>query len=92
MPSWIEELVIVLASSRKTQVILLFAFVMPILIIGVGAFASHTITFAEPFAALAGPVRTAVFHRYVFAAIFAFLSALPVAARQFARARRRILS
>lgn len=65
---------------------------MPILMIGLGAFASQLITFGEPFSALAVPVREGIFYRYILVAVFVFLSAVSVAKRQFERARRYIFA
>jgi hypothetical protein len=90
MRDWLEEFAVVLDHSRATQVLLFIALIAPMLIIAGGAWAAQSVSFEEPFAQLATPIRQAVFLRYLFAAGVVFVGALGAAAKQYARARKRI--
>jgi hypothetical protein len=80
-----------LESSPKTQVALALAFLVPAVILIVGDYATRTLTFAEPLTPLADPVREAILHHYLEAAVASFLAFLTLAVKTYAWARKRLL-
>jgi hypothetical protein len=80
----------VLEASPKTQLCLLLALLFPTGILVAGIYFTDGISFDPPLSALSGPVREAVLHRYLEAAMLSFFGFLGAAGVQFKKTRRRL--
>jgi hypothetical protein len=87
----LEEVLLIVAHSRKTQVALTLAFVFPICIWLLGEYMVGGIQFTGPMSPLTDFVRDELMHRYDKVALTAFIGFLGAALASYRRDRRRIL-
>lgn len=80
----------VLKASPKAQLCLVLALLFSAGILVAGIYFTDGISFAPPLSALSGPVREAILHRYLEAAMLSFFGYLGAAGVQFKKTRRRL--
>lgn len=88
MSDWIAEFLVVLSSSTRTQVALLFAVIAPLSLLMLGMSQVGQIEFHGPLALLTDPVRELLMHRYDKAAWLTFGSFLLAALKFYKRDSR----
>ena len=92
MPALIEEFILVLAYSRRTQwTLLVGAFAFAAMLLCGSYFASH-LSFEGMFAPLTAPIQELILKRYGWAALCVLISFLVLATKCYRKDRKRLFS
>lgn len=87
----LQEFLIVLAYSKRTQLALVFGIVFGLILWLAGEYFVSLISFVGPLAPLKDVIREKLMHRYDKAALMCFLGFLGLAAKLYLRDRKRFL-
>jgi hypothetical protein len=87
----LQEFLIVLAYSKRTQLALVLGVVFALVLWVAGEYLVGRISFVGPLAPLTAVVREKLMHRYDKAALLCFLGFLALAAKSYLRDRKRLL-
>jgi hypothetical protein len=88
----LEEWAFVFEASKGTQVCLVLAVIVPLLLLLMGEHFIARIDFAPPFAPLSGAIQEALSHRYAEGAITIFLGFMSAGATCFKKTRRKLIA
>lgn len=92
MPALIEEFLLVLAYSRRTQwALFLGVFAFVVMLLGGSHFAS-TLNFEGMFAPFTAPIQELILKRYGWAALCVLISFLVLATKCYRKDRKRLFS
>jgi len=87
----LEEILVVLAYSTRTQFVLCLSVILPIVVLILGEHFAETLAFPEPFSYLANALRPIILMRYEQAAVGLFISLVMLSAKLYFKDRKRIL-
>lgn len=87
----LQEFLIVLAYSKRTQMTLVFGIVFALILWLAGEYFVSLISFVGPLAPLTDVIREKLMYRYDKAALMCFLGFLGLAAKLYLRDRKRFL-